>query len=109
MQDLGEDESAGGAIFTAGFVMINKKNKMPKKEQDLVSEWLEGSLNYIKIKSKCKDIIVILSDNDLYVPLENAKLFKNNLNAKMFIEHNKGHSPGDESLFKELLGMINKK
>ena len=33
----------------------------------------------------------IFSDNDPYIPLSDAEIFKDNLNAKIIIEHNKGH------------------
>ena len=35
--------------------------------------------------------MAIFSDNDPFVPLNDSKIFKNKLNAKIIIEHKKGH------------------
>ena len=38
--------------------------------------------------------MAIFSDNDPYVPLDNQEEFKGMLNAKIIIEHEKGHFSG---------------
>ncbi len=48
-------------------------------------------MDYEKIKASCKKMIAIFSDNDPYVPVSDAELFRERLNAEIIIEHDKKH------------------
>lgn len=99
LETLRGDVKIGGIIFVAGwFNLIN----LETKEAELIAKpWLETLINFNKILSHNKKFVVIFSDNDKFVPLTDAKLFKNRLGAKIIIEKNKGHFD-DENLVKEL-------
>ncbi|MEK6907157.1 MAG: alpha/beta hydrolase, partial [Nanoarchaeota archaeon] len=57
----------------------------------IAKPWLKNDINFNKIKRNTKKFVAIFSDNDPFVSLDNAKTFRNKLNAKIIIEHNQGH------------------
>ena len=73
---------------------------------------METPIDWNKIKKHTSKFVCILSDNDPYVPLSNAELFKEKLNAKIIIEKNKGHyTAGDNvkenrTVVEELMKMV---
>jgi len=79
----------GGIIFVAGWFTL--KGLESKEEEEIAQPWLKTAINLNKIKKKAKKIIALFSDDDPYIPLENIKIFKEKLNAKIIIEKNKGH------------------
>jgi len=84
-----EDIKIGGAILVAGFFTLTNINT--KKEKETAKPWLNTPIVFERVKKASKTIIAILSDDDPYVPLENSKLFKNNLKASVIIMKNAGH------------------
>jgi len=81
--------NAGGVIFVGGWITL--KGLESKEEEEVANPWLNALINFNKVKNKSKKFIALFSDNDPYVPLENAKIFKDKLNAKIIIEKKKGH------------------
>ena len=59
------------------------------------------SIDFSKILNHTDRFTVIFSDNDPYVPLQNATIFEEELFAQTFIEYNKGHFSGEDNI-KEL-------
>ncbi|TAL49169.1 hypothetical protein EPN83_01355 [Patescibacteria group bacterium] len=65
----------------------------------IAKPWLETPIDYETIKNKTTKIIAIFSSNDLYVPLnENRIVFEESLNARTFVEKNKGHLGGSDGV-----------
>ena len=58
-------------------------------------------ISWEKIREHCSDFTAIHSDNDPYVPLKYADIFREKLNARVVIEHGKGHM-GESDKTKEL-------
>lgn len=75
--------------------------------REIAKQWLETPINFEKVKQHCKKIVAIFSDDDIYVPLNDSEIFKEKLNAKIIIEHGKGHYEVDEApvVLKEILKM----
>jgi hypothetical protein len=88
LESLPEGEKAGGTIFVAGW--FNLKG-LSGEEKKIVLPWLKLPIDLEKIKSKTKKFFAIFSDNDSFVPLEDEKLFKENLGAETLVLKNKGH------------------
>lgn len=86
LESLDEDEKVGGVIMVAGFT------------DDLGFEELKNffktPINFEKIKTKAKKFVTINSDNDPYVDVKYADIFKKNLGAKVIIKHKMGHFSG---------------
>ena len=95
MEKSGAD--CGGMIFISGWFKLKefayKENpEYEKAVRAIARPWINTKINFKKIKAKnTKHIVAIFSDNDYYVDLSDAKIFKSKLGAKIIIEHNKGH------------------
>ena len=89
LANLPDGQKVDRVILVAGFITLVLDNE---EDPMIAKHWLETPINFGKVKTKANKFIVILSDNDPYVPLEeNQKIFKDNLGAEILIEHNKGH------------------
>ena len=89
LDDLPEGTKIGGAIFVAGFV--NLKNLETPEEKKLAKPWLETPIDWDKIVSHTKKFFALFSDNDPWVPVSDADIFKDKLGAKTLVVHDKGH------------------
>ena len=105
LETLPEKTKIGGIVFVAGF--FNLPFLETKEEKEIAKPWLNNRINTDKIKMLTKNIVAIFSDDDQDVPLSDSKLFKERLNAKIIIEHNKGHFSDDAGI-KELPVVLNK-
>jgi hypothetical protein len=80
----------GGAVFVGGF--FQKLTNLESNDEEAIAKpWMTTPLDFAKIKKATHKFIAIFSDNDPYVPLENAKGFKDKLGAKTVIVNHKGH------------------
>ena len=96
LETLPSDKKAGGAVFVAGWFTL--KNLETKEEKEISKPWLEVPINFKKIKKHTNKFVAIFSDNDPFVPISNKNLFKKRLNAKIIIEHKKGHFDGSDNI-----------
>lgn len=64
---------------------------------DELSNFFTTPIDWVKIKKHCPRFIALFSDNDPYVPIANAEVFKKNLGAEVSILSQHGHfsGPGD--------------
>lgn len=99
LETLSEETRIGGIIFVAGF--FNLPYLETEEEKAIAKPWLETPINTDKIKKIANKIVAIFSDNDPDVPLSDKELFKEKFDAKIIIEHNKGHFSDDAGV-KEL-------
>lgn len=88
LESLPSSVKVGGAVFVGGFFALNYESK---EEKEIATPWIKTKINFDKVNEKTNNFIAVFSDNDPYVPLENADLFKKNLGAKVIIEKNQGH------------------
>ncbi len=78
---------------------LNLVNLESKAAEQIVEPWIKMPIDFSKIKSKADSFTVVLSDNDEWVPLEEAKKdFESKLGAKVIVEHNKGHFSGEDGI-----------
>ena len=85
----------GGCLFVGGWLPL--KN-LTADEKSVAKQWLETPINFDRVRKTTKNFTAIFSDNDPYVPLENAELFKNNLGARTVIEKQLGHFTEEEGV-----------
>lgn len=86
----------GKIILVAPFFNLN--HLQTEEEKVIAKPWLESPIDFKKIKNNTKEIVAIFSDNDPDVDLSEKDLFEKNLNAKIVIEHNKGHFSDDAGI-----------
>lgn len=86
LEGLGEGEEIGGVVMVAGFT-----DDLGFEE---LKNFFETPINFEKIKTKAKKFVAINSDNDPYVDLKYAEIFKEKLKAEVIIKHQMGHFSG---------------
>ena len=89
----------GGAVLVAPWV---KLKNLEEDENAIAKEWLETPIDWENVREHCSNFTVIYSDNDKYVPMENAKIFEKNLNAKLVKDSGKGHFSKEDGITKLL-------
>ena len=84
-------------IFVAGwFKLDNLENKEVEK---IAGPWINNPIDFNKIKSKIKKLVVFFSSNEPYGYVKyNAKIFQEKLGAKVIIEKNKGHFTAEDKI-----------
>ena len=104
LERLKENQKIKGVVLVAGFSDI--KITVGKDETtDEISTFFKTKLDFEKIKKHCDRFIAIHSDNDPYVPIKYATIFKEKLNAEIVINKNMKHFSGDEGV-KELPAIL---
>ena len=85
----------GGAIFVAGwFNLINLEG--PEAEA-IAKPWIETPMDFNKIKANLLRSIIILGDNDPFVPYkETKKQFEERLGSEVITIAKGGHITGDD-------------
>lgn len=84
----------GGAVFVSGFFSRITNLDQDPKAQAIDTEWATTPIDFLKVKTHMDKSTAIFSDNDKFVPLENAEDFKERLNSKTIIAHHMGHFSG---------------
>lgn len=87
-------KKTGGAILVAGW--FNLKGLEGPDEKKLASPWVTTPINFEKVKNAAGKFFVVLSDNDPYVPIGDAQMFNEKLEAEVIIQENKGHFTGED-------------
>ena len=96
LEALPSDTTVGGVVLVAGFFTLT--NMEDDEVQAIAKPWLTEPINYQKILSVCKRMTAIFSDNDMYVPLENVRLFEQRLHPKIIIQKTQGHFSGSNGI-----------
>lgn len=79
-------------ILIAGFEKLKDAAFEALEDWDTFKPWGEATFNYGKVKRMVGSWIALFSDNDPFVSYEdNSEVYKNELDAKIILEHNMGH------------------
>ncbi|MDP2647746.1 MAG: DUF1749 domain-containing protein [Candidatus Yanofskybacteria bacterium] len=100
LESLSDNEKIGGAVFLAAWTHLTDEAYETEEDIKIAKPWLETPINWNKAKSKANKFTAIFSDNDSLVPLDDSKIFEDKLDAKIIIEHQKGHFSGSEGITK---------
>lgn len=87
-----------GIIFIAGWFNLIDESYENDNERNIAMPWIETKINFNKIKDNSEKIIAIFSDNDPYVPLSDAKIFREKLGAEIIIKRNEEHFNDTEKI-----------
>ncbi len=99
LQSQLKNVKVGGVIFVAGWVHLKPEAFEDVSDEQIMKPWIETPIAWRKILTHTKNFVAIFSDNDSFVPIEDAKIFRENLGAKIIIEHKKGHFSSEDSVF----------
>lgn len=100
LESLKEGEKIGGAVFVAGFTrpLTGLENE---GERAIDREWASAPINFNLVRSRLGKSVALFSDDDSWVPVENAEDFKEKLGSEIIISSGQGHF-NEEFGFKEL-------
>jgi len=105
LSKLSDDKKVNRVILVAPWVKLT--NLENNEAWQIADPWLKTPLDYSVLKKRAISYILIFSDNDNWVPLEeNRKFFMNKLNPKIIILHHKGHFTEDEGV-KRIVEILN--
>lgn len=85
------DGKAGAVVLIAGFTKLSEESYEEEGDRELAEPWLEAPINWDKVRSRSDSWTAFFSDNDPYVPLSNADVFREKLGAKIIVDHDQGH------------------
>ena len=91
LETLDENEKIGGAVFVAGWFNLTDATWDEEYTKEIADPWITTPIDFGKVKGRTKNFVAIQSDDDPYVDISDADIFKEKLNAKIIIEKNKGH------------------
>ena len=107
-EGLNERDKVGGVVLLDPWVhLLYTAYEEPEEEKEIAKPWLETEINWDGIKVHCGKFVAIYSDDDPYVPLSDKDIFEAKLDAKIILEHGKGHFPGydNDAVVNEILEM----
>ena len=102
----------GGVLFVGGWVHLKPIIADEEDSEEIAEPWLGTPIDWEKIKIHCNKFTAFFSDDDYYVPIEDAQIFKDLLGAKIIVEKGKGHFTEKDGVtevpevLKELLNLI---
>lgn len=83
LESFEEDEKVGAVIMVAAFA---RDLGIPE-----IRSFVENDFDWEKIKSKAGRFVIINSDNDPFIELEEGKRLADLLGAELVVEHGAGH------------------
>lgn len=94
LEELKEGEKIGAAIFLAGFSYDLEYEGYNKE----LANFFETPVNFEEVKKHCNKFIVLHSEDDKWVDIKHAHLFKEKLNAETIIQKSMRHYSGDDGI-----------
>lgn len=110
LEALHEKIKVGGVVLVAPWV--NLVNLSGPEEKKIAEPWLKTPIQWGKIVRHANNFVAFFSDNDPFVPLSDSKIFAEKLEAKIIVEHERGHFSGSDnvtevhSVLNELLKIV---
>jgi len=86
LESLPAGKKIGGVVFVAGYI--------GDLGYDELKNFFETPVDFKKVRSHCDKFVAIHSDNDPYVALEQADIFKKELDAEIVVKHAMDHFSG---------------
>lgn len=90
LESLPEGVVIGGAVFVAGFVNSLVNLEGPENEE-IATAWTGTPLNLSKVRTHLLKSIAIFSDDDEWVTLDNADIFRERIGSEIVTEKAQGH------------------
>lgn len=106
LETLPKNTKLGGALFVAGWFTL--QGLETEEEIETAKPWLESPINFNQVKKALFKSAALFSDNDPYVPISNAQIFREKLGSKIIIEKSQGHYNENKvpTILEEILELI---
>ena len=80
----------GGVLLVAPWLRL-REGSLGEEEIAVARPWLEEKIEWGLIRPRTNKFVVVMSENDPYVPLDNKELFESHLGARVLIQPLGGH------------------
>ncbi|MEK7535644.1 MAG: alpha/beta fold hydrolase [Patescibacteria group bacterium] len=100
MAKLPETALIGKVVLVAPWLTLSNEVLSNQDYSVLVKSWLDIPIDWESVKKHCDSFLCFFSKDDPYVPIENARMFKEKLNAEVIIENDMGHYEDDSNIKK---------
>ncbi len=82
-----------GVILVAPWVQLTEASYEAPEDREIAQPWIETPIDWEAVRNHIPEgkATAIFSDNDPFVPLSNANVFKKELRAKVLVEHSLYH------------------
>ncbi len=90
LENLPEGVRVGGALLVAGFVRPIA-NLETAEEEEVAASWTDEPIDLGKVHAHLSKCIALFSNDDPWVTLDNADIFKEQLGAEIIIESKHRH------------------
>jgi uncharacterized protein len=101
LEDLTENKKIGGAVFVAGWVNLPVWDGRTEKETKVVEDWVNPPMDFKKVLKHANKFVAIFSKDDPYFLEDNARVYEQQLGAKIIAKNGFGHFSDDVGI-KEL-------
>ena len=91
LEMLPESAKVKCCIFVAPWFDLTDETYEDEEDKEITKPWIETPIDFEKVKKHSDKFIAIFSDNDPFVNLSNADLFKERLEAKIITKSNRNH------------------
>lgn len=107
LEQLPEGTKFASVVLIAPWMKLDENTIREEGTEaiEIVKPWVETQIDFRRIKKHLNKLVAIFSDNDPYVSLSQKGLFEKELDAKIIVEHNKGHFSGEDGI-KELPSVL---
>lgn len=89
--------TVGKAVLVAPWLALTNSDD-DVDDKMIAKPWLETPIDFAAVKSHCKNIMLIFSDNDELVSMDNKEALESALEATSIVLHNKGHIGGEANV-----------
>ena len=98
LERLSGSRGVAGVVLVAAWTILSPPAYATPEDQEIARPWIQTPLDWDAIRSRAKWWTGIFSDNDDFVPVQSAEIFRSKLGAEIITEHNKGHFSGSDGV-----------
>ncbi|MFA6428927.1 MAG: alpha/beta hydrolase [Patescibacteria group bacterium] len=92
------DTPIGGVVTVGGWLSLKPTALDNEEDIQTAQPWLTTPIVFDKVRTSASQIAAIFSDDDKYVPIENADIFRDRLGARIIMLSGKGHMGGEDGI-----------
>ena len=111
LENIPDAVKIGGMVLVAGWLTLKPAALEEESAKAVADPWLHRPIHWTRIKAHLGQAVLIASDNDPYVSLDDQHFLRDQLQAQLIVERSQEHLSGSDgvtilpSVLKSLLMM----
>jgi uncharacterized protein len=98
IQQLPLAARVGGLVLVAPWVRLKPAALEDEEDKRIAKPWMKEPIHWEAIRGKIGESVVLLSDNDYFVYVQDGKIFDTGLGATINVLHDKKHFTTDDGV-----------